>query len=412
MKLRPLGLCAATFLVASTLTACGSPQGGSDSDSSAACPADASKTVGDTIKLGSTMPLSGQLASVGQNRAGVEALVDSVNADGGIDGKKLELTVLDDKGDPARAVSNVQRLISKEGVDALVAVTTTPVNLAIAEFAVEQCVPNLFALTGDERFTAGQFKGMIPASNPYDTQAKALIEDIVDEHGDDTKIGLLQAENDSGAGLGDSLKRAAGEAGLTILPAQTVAPTDSAPPTSQVSALKDEADVLVMLVSPFQCPPALQAVGRSGWQPPVYTSDFCAYPGILEPAGDLANGVRSVNWIVDPTDAANQGRDDVKAYLSAIKGKAPEVAVTSFAETGYVSAAGAIAYIKSIAEQGDLTRQALFDGVESVDGLDVPLLFDGITVRTSKGKVSPWSAVNVIEYRDGTYSSVRQVAVD
>ncbi|WP_181410690.1 ABC transporter substrate-binding protein [Nocardioides humi] len=398
-------------LTVGALAACGSPQG-SESSSSSGCPANASEPIGDTIKLGSTMPLSGQLASVGQNRAGVEALVESVNAEGGIDGKKLELTVLDDKGDPARAVSNVQRLISQEDVDALIAVTTTPVNLAIGEFAVEQCVPNLFALTGDARFTAAQFKGMIPASDPYDTQAKALVEDIRAEAGEDATIGVLQVESDSGAGLTDSLKRVAEEAGMTVLPPQTVAPTDSAPPTSQIQALKDEADVLAMFLSPFQCPPALQALGRSGWETQVYVGDFCAYPSVLEPAGDLANGVRSVNWIVDPNDGASAERQDVKDYLAAVEGKAPPAAVTSFAETGYVSAAGAIAYIRSIAEDGELTRLELFEGVEAIEDLQVPLLFDGIKVRTSEGDVSPWSAVNIIEYQDGTYASIRQVAVD
>ena len=409
-KQTAMGASIAAFVVAA-LAGCGGPQAARPAGEASAggCPAAASEELGDTIELGSTMPLSGPLASVGQNQVGAQAYVDHINAQGGIGSRKVELTVLDDKGDPATAVANVQKLISEDEVDALVAVTTTPVNLAVAALAAEHCVPNLFALTGDARFTAGQFKGMIPATDPYDTQMAAIVADIVAEAGKDAVVGVIRTENDSGAGLEQALRKAAESTGLTVLDTQKVGPTETTPPTTQVQAIAEKAAVVVLLTSPFQCPPALQAIARAGWEPRVYSSDFCAYPSVLTPAGDLADGVRSVNWIVDPTEPGNAGRDDVRTYLSAIQAKAAPAAVTSFAQTGWVSTAGAIALLEKVSTAGPLTRANVMDAVEKVADLQVPLLYDGIGVDTAPGAVSPWGSVNVVEYNDGHYRSVRQV---
>lgn len=412
MRVSPSRAAISVLLVAPLLAACSpqqAPPPGS-TGSALGCPPSADEVIGDTIRLGSTMPLSGPLASVGTNRIGVEAYIDYINDNGGVGGRRLELTILDDKADPATGVANVQRLISETKIDALVAVTTTPVNLAIAELAAEQCIPNLFALTGDARFTAGQFQGMIPASDPYDTQAVALVTDIVAEAGQGAVVGIIRAENDSGAGLATSLRAAAEAAGVTLLPEQTVSPADAAPPSTQVQALAGQADVVILLLSPFQCPPALQAIARSDWNPLVYSSDFCGYPSILEPAGELANGVRSVNWVVDPTNPDNAGRADVQAYLTAMQGRDAGAALTSFAETGWVSAAGAVALLRQVAESGELTRANIVAATTAISDLDVPLLYPNIGVRTAPGAVSPWDSVYVVEYRDGHFYPVQRVA--
>lgn len=401
---------AAALLCIGGIAACGSPQS-SAGGGGGACGGAASTAIKGTIHLGSTMPLSGPLASVGQNSKGVKAYFDMVNGEGGIKGHKIDLKILDDKGDPATALANVQQLITQDHVDALVGVTTTPANLAISDTIKQSCVPNLFALTGDARLTAGQVPGVIPASNLYGSEAKAVVEDIVEVLGKHATVGLLQTESDSGAGLRSSFDAALKNAGLTELPVQTVGPTETSPPTAQVAALKGKADAVVMLLSPFQCPPALTALSRSGWSPKVYTSDFCSFPDTLAPAGKLANGVRGVNLVVDPSNPANQQRQDVKTYLSHVTDAG--TAVTSFAETGWLVAASSAAYIERVAGDGDLTRAALVKDVDQIDGLEgVPLLYDGIAAQTTPGKVSPWTGINVIEYQNGHFSSVRQVTSD
>ncbi len=66
----------------------------------------------DSILLGTTLPITGVAAAAGEGLlAGITIALDEANAEGGIDGRMLELVALDDGFDPPRLVSNARRLI-------------------------------------------------------------------------------------------------------------------------------------------------------------------------------------------------------------------------------------------------------------------------------------------------------------
>lgn len=61
-------------------------------------------------------------------------MVEQINAAGGIDGHMLEAIIYDSEGDPAKAVSAVNKLIHKDQVIAIIGPSTTPTTLAIVNF--------------------------------------------------------------------------------------------------------------------------------------------------------------------------------------------------------------------------------------------------------------------------------------
>ena len=67
----------------------------------------------ETIKLGGTGPES--------FNEGVKLYIDKINATGGIQGKKIDLTLLADKDDPLLVAENLHRLITEEKVIAILA---------------------------------------------------------------------------------------------------------------------------------------------------------------------------------------------------------------------------------------------------------------------------------------------------
>jgi len=73
------------------------------------------------IVFGQSLPLSGPGFPIA-NRvlAGARALVERVNAGGGVQGRKVELVTLDDQGDPRRTADNVRTLVRQHGVMAVV----------------------------------------------------------------------------------------------------------------------------------------------------------------------------------------------------------------------------------------------------------------------------------------------------
>jgi branched-chain amino acid transport system substrate-binding protein len=107
-----IGIAAITALAAS---ACG----GSSGDSGAA-----SGGANDPIVIGYDGDLSGPFAISGQGAVkGIQAYFDAANKAGGIAGRQVKLITLDDGGDPNRALSNVQQLLTQDKVQAMLGFT-------------------------------------------------------------------------------------------------------------------------------------------------------------------------------------------------------------------------------------------------------------------------------------------------
>ncbi|SOC39242.1 ABC transporter substrate-binding protein [Ureibacillus acetophenoni] len=123
----------ATSLVVGALAGCssgGSSGGSSSSDNS------------DVIKIGANLELTGQVASYGSSiLAGAELAVEEINANGGIDGKKIELIKADNKSDNAEAASSAIKLITQDKVVAMVGPATSGNMLATVQTANKYKVP-------------------------------------------------------------------------------------------------------------------------------------------------------------------------------------------------------------------------------------------------------------------------------
>src|SRR3954453_12563630 len=101
---------------------------------------------GETVKIGASVPLSGELAGFGSFvKWGYQHAVDEVNANGGVtvDGKKkkVKLVLLDDKSDPNTVSNNTTRLITRDRVSAMLGSCTPALVNAGALVADRQRVP-------------------------------------------------------------------------------------------------------------------------------------------------------------------------------------------------------------------------------------------------------------------------------
>ncbi|MDP2065375.1 MAG: ABC transporter substrate-binding protein [Burkholderiaceae bacterium] len=103
----------------------------------------------DSIVIGQSLPLTGAGFPVA-NRviAGAMALVQRVNAAGGIRGRRLELVTLDDAGDARRHAANLRRLVRQRRAVALVNCLGESSCMAAAEVARELQVPLIGPMSG------------------------------------------------------------------------------------------------------------------------------------------------------------------------------------------------------------------------------------------------------------------------
>ena len=185
------------------------------------------------IKLGMTLPMTGT-ASPGYNKipSAVKAYFDYVNANGGINGRKITLIAKDDQYVPTLAVAKTNELLLRDKVFALLSPLGTANNKAVASSVNpgRRRVPVLFVNTGFSGFANKKaFPTTFTILPSYIVEAKIMAEYIKDTF-PDKKIGLLYQDDDFGddalagfkqAGLNFAIKvpYASGSQGIAGVPA-------------------------------------------------------------------------------------------------------------------------------------------------------------------------------------------------
>lgn len=143
-KLKKFGsLFLATTILAGALAGCGADSGGSSNGSSdGGSSGDGNSASGDTIKIGANLELSGGVASYGSSIGdGATLAIEEINANGGINGKKLELIKVDNKSENSEATSAAIRLAEQEKVVAMLAPATSGNTVATVQIANQYKIP-------------------------------------------------------------------------------------------------------------------------------------------------------------------------------------------------------------------------------------------------------------------------------
>ena len=101
------------------------------------------------IKIGQTMPYSGPLSAFGTIGRAEAAYFDMVNAQGGVNGRRIKLISLDDGYSPPKTIEQTRKLVESDEVLLLFSSFGTPPNTAAMKYLNAKQVPQLFiAATG------------------------------------------------------------------------------------------------------------------------------------------------------------------------------------------------------------------------------------------------------------------------
>jgi len=109
------------------------------------------------IKIGAFFDLSGRAAFIGTpTKLVAEMVVDKINADGGINGRPLELVIADTEADPAKAASIAKKFIYKDKVAAIIGPTLTDTGMAAKKEVHKGEVPTFMTVGGDPVIMGGE----------------------------------------------------------------------------------------------------------------------------------------------------------------------------------------------------------------------------------------------------------------
>jgi branched-chain amino acid transport system substrate-binding protein len=162
------------------------------------------------IKLGVIQPLSGAVAASGNYvRMGAEIARDWINARGGVNGRKVELVIEDNKSDPKEAASAAEKLIVRDKVPAIMGAWGSSMTLAAMPKLEEYGVPMVVETSSAASITKRGNPWVFRISPPSEMEALGL-EQYVDRLGV-KRADFLAVNTDWGRGavgaFGDMLKK-------------------------------------------------------------------------------------------------------------------------------------------------------------------------------------------------------------
>ncbi len=339
-----------------------------------------------TIKLGNTGPYSGPVSAASTVSKSIAAYFDKVNADGGINGRKIEFISLDDGYAPPKAVEATRRLVESDQVLAMMGSVGTPPQLAVRKYLNDRKVPQLFLATGASAFFDPKLSPWsIGGSLSYFTEGRVLakhIDELMPASG--TKIAVLIQNDDFGKDFLQGFKE--GLPGKFTIAAQASYETSDPSVNSQIIQLKaSNAEMLVLFATQKFSAQAIRAARESGWKARIFVPSIIAsIAAVLAPAGiENSTGVVTAAITKDSNDPSMATDKDIVEYYDWFKRYNTKVDIkdSQAATGGYIDAHLMVEVLK---EAGDtLTRENVMRLVLSMKGVRVPMLLDGITANTT-----------------------------
>lgn len=179
----------------------------------------------DTIKIGSSLGLTGYgSATDGHWRDGLAAAIETVNKQGGVLGKKLELVTEDNKSTPQQAVVVYRKMMSEDKVVAFDSGCISAGNFAAASFVSKAKLPmflcSILPRQPDEIKWAFQF--LPPPKYEVDTRYQYLKDKT-----EIRKIGILSDPSPYSMLMKGMAEKGAAEFGLQVVASETYQQDDA-----------------------------------------------------------------------------------------------------------------------------------------------------------------------------------------
>ena len=330
----------------------------------------------DHVLFGQSAAFSGPAQELGKNmRRGIEAAFAEVNRNGGIGGRRLELVSLDDAYEPEAAVTNTQRLISEEGVFALIGAVGTPTSRSATPVAAAAGTPYVAPFTGAAFLRDPQWRNIVNLRASYNQETEEIVARLIADRGAERIAVMFQDDSFGRAGYRGVLealdRRDMEPVAIGLYPRNTTAVR-----TALLDLQLGEPDAVV-LVGAYEPVAALIAWARHlGKDWAFVTISFVGSNALAEELGPVGAGVFVTQVVPFPTD---DSLPLVASYLQAL------AAYDSAAAPGFVSLEGYLAGRMAIAGLqrcgSDLTRSCFLDSLLRDGEIDI----DGFRLRYGDG---------------------------
>jgi branched-chain amino acid transport system substrate-binding protein len=351
------------------------------------------------IKIGNINPYSGPASAYGQIGRTIEAYFKKVNAEGGVNGRKINFISYDDAYSPPKTVEQARKLVESDEVFLIFASLGTAPNAAIQKYMNNMKVPQLFVATGASRWGDPEhFPWTIGWQPNYRAEARVYATYIL-QHYPNARLGVLYQNDDFGKdyvlGLKDVLRDKYDKMVVSEISYEIAMPTVD----SQVVAIKSaNPDIFINIATPKFAAQAIKKIAELGWHPiHIMTNVSASVGAVLKPAGlENSMGVLSAGYQLDVTDPQWDTVSGMKRFRAFMEKYYPEA---DRSESGPLTAYNlSTALVEVLKRCGDdLTRENVMKMVANMD-FEMDTYLPGIRIKTTPTDFYPIEQVQMMRF--------------
>ncbi len=228
----------------------------------------------DVIVIGVAQPLSGPVAAAGTAVTdGARIAADEINANGGVNGRKIELRVEDHGNDPATCASLAQRFASREPVSAVMGAWGSSCTLAMEPVLSRAEVPLLVETSSSDKITdrGQQGNDWTFRISPTSSMEAVALRNVLGGMGIERAF-TLSVNTDFGIGAAAAYGRVLGEAGADVVGEARFDQSEQSFATYVTQAIASGADTWIVTSDASQIALLLREARGQGAQARIITT--------------------------------------------------------------------------------------------------------------------------------------------
>jgi branched-chain amino acid transport system substrate-binding protein len=352
------------------------------------------------IKIGNIMPYSGPASAYGVIGKTEEAYFKKINAEGGINGRKINFISYDDAYSPPKAVEQVRKLVESDEVLAVFNPLGTPSNTAIQKYLNAKKTPQLFVATGATKWNDPKnFPWTMGWQPSYQSEAQIYAKYVLKEK-PDAKIAVFYQNDDFGKDYLKGLKDGLGAKASMIITEESYETAEPSIDSHIVKLKASGADVLVNISTPKFAAQSIKKIAEIDWKPMHLLTNVSASVGsVIKPAGfENAQGIISAAYAKDGADPQWDNDPGMKKFFAFLEKYFPEGnKIDGSVVYGYGVAQTLVKVLEMCGD--DLTRANVMKQAASLKDFAPDTLLPGVKINTSATDFAPISQLQLMRFK-------------
>jgi branched-chain amino acid transport system substrate-binding protein len=352
------------------------------------------------IKIGNIMPYSGPASAYGVIGKTEAAYFNKINAEGGINGRKITFLSYDDGYSPPKAVEQVRKLVESDEVLLVFNPLGTPSNSAIQKYLNVKKVPQLFVATGATKWNDPKdFPWTMGWQPSYQSEARIYAKYLMTEK-PDAKISVLYQNDDFGKDYLKGLKEGLGAKASMIVAEESYETSEPTIDNHIVKLRASGADVFLSITTPKFAAQAIKKMAEIEWKPLHIVSNVSAsVGGVIKPAGfENSQGILSAAYAKDGADPQWDSDPGMRKFLAFL---AKYDADANKLDGSVVYGFGAAQTMVKVLEMcGDnLTRENVMKQAANLKDFTPDTLLPGVRINTSPDDFAPIKQLQMMRFK-------------